>query len=493
MKHIIALFIFVTIFQGFESKAQSVNGRILQTGNITVVKLWGTHAERGYAYGYLLGEKMNTVFTNYLQPQFGSYYQLVRQKISSGENFIIDSNYIAEAQGIIDGMNAAGTNQNSLDYIDVLVCNVYLDFESLATFKSSDSTKPGCSSLITWGENSNNNGNAFVTRHVDWNVVPTLYQNNVIVAHIPTEANEQPWAMIGYAGQISALSGINASGMAAFQHMMSGSGAPSMSNMYIPIWFAIRKALEENDYNNDGINDTKDILAVFEEADNGYSDGYIVSTMAANGNNDTTIATIFELAADIPYITVRSNNFSDNIQGNHLYAANSPIKRNNSLAYCSRYNQIIGIINDVMNIANEDQWNIMTDYSTQTSNMQMMQYIPFAKTLKISSYQNAKPAYQNTPIEINTDSLFLLSESVINNKKTLKKINIYPNPTKNDVFINEDTPISTIKIIDTKGNILYSKTYKISKNKIKINLTNYASGIYFIVCNNEYIKKIIKQ
>jgi len=39
--------------------AQTVNGEILSdTNNVTIVKLWGTNEERGFAYGYLLGDKI---------------------------------------------------------------------------------------------------------------------------------------------------------------------------------------------------------------------------------------------------------------------------------------------------------------------------------------------------------------------------------------------------------------------------------------------------
>lgn len=49
---IISILVIGTIIQ---LHSQPVNGEILSdTNNVTIVKLWGTSEERGFAYGYLL-------------------------------------------------------------------------------------------------------------------------------------------------------------------------------------------------------------------------------------------------------------------------------------------------------------------------------------------------------------------------------------------------------------------------------------------------------
>ena len=45
---------------------QSVNGEILSdTGHITILKVWGTNYERGYAYGYRLTEDIIDMFEGF--------------------------------------------------------------------------------------------------------------------------------------------------------------------------------------------------------------------------------------------------------------------------------------------------------------------------------------------------------------------------------------------------------------------------------------------
>ena len=53
------------LFISNNTSAQQINGEIVhQEDNITVIKVWGTHQERGYAYGYLGGERILHLFKN---------------------------------------------------------------------------------------------------------------------------------------------------------------------------------------------------------------------------------------------------------------------------------------------------------------------------------------------------------------------------------------------------------------------------------------------
>jgi len=60
---------------------------------------------------------------------------------------------------------------------------------------------------------------------------------------------------------------------------------------------------------------------------NGYASGFIVCTLAPSTNCiDSLIAIVLELAPQQPYVTYRSDKYSDSIRGSNLYAANSMIK-----------------------------------------------------------------------------------------------------------------------------------------------------------------------
>ncbi len=380
------------------AEGQKVNGRIIKkTNNLTILKVWGTHSERGFAYGYLMGDKIKTIYEAYVKPNFGKNISFAKIAIKSGK-FKIENKYINEAKAVIKGMEAGGANTEDFDYSDLLIANSLLDFYGF-------SKKNGCSSLISWGEATQNtdlNGKSIITRHMDWEPVKELVENNVVVIHIPSEPDEQPWLMVGYAGQISVLSGTNSAGLSVFQHVMPGDYKYSKKKpKYEPIWFSLRKVLEQKDYDNSGQNDVNDLRKVLSENEKGYADGYIITAMAPNScNNDSLTACVAELAPDKPYITYRTNSYNDKIDGKNVYAANDPIARKDEKSYCARYFKVIDTMGKGTGIDETVSWNIMKEKSKLSSNLQMMQIIPEKGILKLSVWEDNNPAYMHEPVVI---------------------------------------------------------------------------------------------
>ena len=80
----------------------------------------------------------------------------------------------------------------------------------------------------------------------------------------------------------------------------------------------------------------------------------------------------------------------------------------------------------------------------------------------------------------------------------MKTINIYPNPTKDD--INIELPLNELTSFDVSvysvtGKLVYKNT-QLNVNKLSISTANWDKGIYFIqlIGNNQAItEKIIKQ
>lgn len=85
------------------------------------------------------------------------------------------------------------------------------------------------------------------------------------------------------------------------------------------------------------------------------------------------------------------------------------------------------------------------------------------------------------------------SASIIENKL---KINIFPNPTLDNLQIIANAPLNSIQLINLEGKVLI-KQENINNNQYKLQLTYLSTGIYFInviLSNGEIItKKIIKQ
>jgi Secretion system C-terminal sorting domain/Beta-propeller repeat len=95
--------------------------------------------------------------------------------------------------------------------------------------------------------------------------------------------------------------------------------------------------------------------------------------------------------------------------------------------------------------------------------------------------------------QVDTDGNFAYSDIVTINVNDVKKITVYPNPATNEVAIKFDnsllTKIATLSNISGKQ----MQTFTISKNNYILDISKYASGIYFLKIDGENVEKIIKQ
>jgi len=404
--------ILLLIFVPFVSLHSAVNGKIISNEhNFTVIKIWGTHSERGYAYGFLLADKIYDLSRHYIQDHFGEDYERAKQLLMNNKNFFIPPEYIIEAEFVVDGMIDSGFKEK-LDKWDILLTGSFLDVSGLGKEALSGT---GCSSLISWGKATKGtdlDGKSIISRHLDWAASPAIINNFIVTFHIPSEKDEQPWVNIGFAGLMSSISGVNKNGIGVFGHVLIDKkhGKSNQGMKYIPIWYAQRSAVEKFDFNNDGFHDVNDTKNAILCSENGYADGFIVSTVAP-ASLKKHIAMIAEVAPTKPFFTFRSNNYDDNIPGDNLYSANNEIRRNNSKGYCIRYNSVIDSIGDGINFGSDNHWMFMKNASNCSklnwANLHFMQYIPENDILKLSVYQDNKDAFKIDPVTFNLKEYFL--------------------------------------------------------------------------------------
>ncbi len=461
---------------------QNVNGIIISdSANLTVVKIWGTHEERGLAYGYLLGEEISDMVTNYMLPILGTHHDEARQVIIDGEDISIDPEFVQEAMAMVEGMNMAGTNYANIDYIDGLISNAFLDILKLLGLAADG---PGCSSLMSWGDatlGTGLDGKSVISRHLDWTPHPTLINNQVMAIHFPSEADEQPWALAGFAGQMSVLSGFNQH-IAVFQHMMSDFSGPTVHHAgFEPVWLTLRKSIEKLDFNNDGVNNTQDVWDAVNQNTMGYADGYILTALApSTAGADSLIALVAEVTPQVPLITFRTNSYPDAIPGDNLYAANYEIKRNNHNHYCPRYTAVKVALGDGTGIGLEENWQIMRDYSNSSfGNIQFMQFSPESDLFRISVFRENAPAYQKPPVDFTISGLFLLPVGITNHNQNSERF-LFPNPACFEIHVRFDKNVkgSNYQIYSIDGHIVSEG--EIVEEYQTISIQHLKTGIYFL-------------
>lgn len=490
--------------------AQEVNGKILSThNNLTVVRVWGTHQERGFAAGYLLADKFTDAYENYIAWAFGPYLPIAKMLILDPSHFYIDAEYLEEAEAFIQGVHAAGFGAN-LDFADVLVGNCFLDIQGVLAGLASMQT--GCSSLMSWGDATRQtdlNGKSVITRHLDWDIVPVLLRNQVMVIHIPSESNEQPWLLIGFAGQISVMSGINQSGLAIMHQSMNDvvtPGAPFRA--YEPITFSMRRAIERIDLNQDGVSNVLDIKAALTVNPYGFANNYIITGLApASGNSDENIAIVAEVANMAPYYSIRHNNYPDNIPGQNLYAANACISRNDALNFCDRYNNIVQHMGNGMKMSSKKCWDLMKTYSVLPArNLQFIQFIPEKHSLKLGVHQMDGTIASQAPIlRFNTIAIFKLPQNLkdeivedsefftLEHHTLSEHLRVYPNPARDYVRVSFEVPTSenvTANVYNILGSLVYTRLFSCNEGTcaLDIDTSGWPEGHYLIqVCSTEKV------
>ena len=115
-------------------------------------------------------------------------------------------------------------------------------------------------------------------------------------------------------------------------------------------------------------------------------------------------------------------------------------------------------------------------------------------TLATNDYLLVTATKQNYEAKISTIQVGNGSLSL--NELQLNDFNIYPNPSKENLFINSKTNISLISILDLNGKILLEDEIQDSSEEIQINISILKGGTYFIkafTTDGIVTKKFIKE
>ena len=92
------------------------------------------------------------------------------------------------------------------------------------------------------------------------------------------------------------------------------------------------------------------------------------------------------------------------------------------------------------------------------------------------------------------EGLFIVKESLLSVKDNFQsEFSVYPNPSTNFITIDSfNKTIITIAIYGVSGKLLHSEINLSSESKT-VDISSFSKGIYFIVVNNKFTKKIVKE
>lgn len=502
-KIILCTILFVLILSTVN--AQIVNGETLNIDGKKILKVWGTHYERGYATGYLFGEEIKDISEEYFIGSLfsGNSYHYENIRTYFINNFQIEEKYISETEGIIDGMIEADIILYSeilgrdIDADDILFSNAVVDIAALQGLN--ENYKFGCSSLSSWGANTildpELNGDLVITRNMDWTPHYSLIENHLMVVSFPSEADEVNWLSFTFPGLIGGLSSINENGLCAFMNMGNHDEYPN-TYTYHPILLSIRNGIEVYDYDGNYNLNPEDIEAAI--AENYQLSGSIIH--AANSQSGLIIECNNENG-----IVTRDDSDNTEIPLEHLAATNH-FRELYPPVGCYRYDNIADSLSADSEVNVSRSWDLLAGAAGVSNNLHTIQYVPTQNLIKWSTAELGTPAYQIEPTVFDTEQLFTYNTST--DPQYFQEhsfLSVSPNPFHESAELSFTLPRTadvTISIYNIKGHkirtllseVLVQGSHRVSWDGTDANGKKISSGIYFYILEtitDVYTKKVI--
>ncbi|MFQ5501846.1 MAG: C45 family autoproteolytic acyltransferase/hydrolase, partial [Phycisphaerae bacterium] len=219
----------------------AIKGRLTKIEGITILRVWGSPHERGYAHGYHMAREILSLFEGYLKDESNvgkaATYQMASTMVSGIMK--IEPKYEQELRGMLAGIEARlngkttiSSLKRKLNYTDLVAINCI-----------PDSSRLGCSSFAAWGRLTKN-GDTLAGRNLDWIRINVLENNQFILCYLREEDSKSfPWVSITWPGLIGCLTGMNQRGVTVSMHDAPAE-PPNMRAGFTPRAFALRDAIE---------------------------------------------------------------------------------------------------------------------------------------------------------------------------------------------------------------------------------------------------------
>ena len=110
------------------------------------------------------------------------------------------------------------------------------------------------------------------------------------------------------------------------------------------------------------------------------------------------------------------------------------------------------------------------------------------------SFKIYQIGFQSNPQNLDLTASTMSEVGIRENKNMISTLQLFPNPSSNEVTISVDEEISSLKVYDVLGQ-LKSEIKNVNSADYKLAISNYPQGSYFVEVyseKNKYIKNFIK-
>lgn len=210
-------------------------GKLLQVERWLVCVMEGAPAEMGFQHGRLLaGRIRGMVKERYMaQTLYGRGYTpgYVDEQAARMEKHF-PPEYVDEIKGIVKGLRAAGVEDVTYEHLRAGVCIAELQHHA-------PGAPPGCTNFAVFGKWTRDGG-LLHGRNLDWSINGRAQDDAVILIWRPRGG--APFMMVGWAGCIGSVSGMNAAGITIGEMTCS---SPDETFDGLPLFLIMRRVLEK--------------------------------------------------------------------------------------------------------------------------------------------------------------------------------------------------------------------------------------------------------
>lgn len=363
-----------------EPELLEVNGYLHDVNGQTVLHVWGSHYEMGYAQGYLLGDKIMRAMREYI-------LELLPTSIYMAGHFVvpplfnIPEDFKEEIHGVVDGVFRSNADtyipvlNRHIDEWDLVFSNAVADLGSMA-----------CSTQIGWDEATSFDprlvGETAMIRNLDWALAGPdrfmLSKETIVIVYTPEIAGRQTVASVTFPGFLGCLTCMNESGVAAALNI-AHNGVPmweiNFAEKFTHSGFIIRQALEADDLNGYGGSSIQDVEDNIKN--NVQSGALIVNLAEPRENTNGDPGAICE--ADNRGFTIRRPDDESGIPPDILLSTND-LRKLRETRQCDRYETLVKGVNDLGgHLTLQDMWDleklVLQDYILSTT-VQTVYFFP---------------------------------------------------------------------------------------------------------------------
>ncbi|MBP7460608.1 MAG: hypothetical protein KBA26_04920 [Candidatus Delongbacteria bacterium] len=224
------------------------NGRLLRKKGMTVLQVWGTPEQMGWAHGALIGQQILDFFRFYIiEYQVGSIDEYRDKTVPMlEERYNPEEEFQKEFTAIIQGMRDQGLNLyitelgRDFNTTDLLAINAYGELYM---------TNLACTQAAFWGEMTSGStlkGGLITARNMDGetDLRKTTVMHFLITAFSPS--GKTAWVSFKWPGFIGTYSGISRNGLYCMLNYGTKEPGP-VTTRHTPVTLGIRRILEEGD------------------------------------------------------------------------------------------------------------------------------------------------------------------------------------------------------------------------------------------------------